>query len=238
MGTPSGHSRTDLHLSSAAGLLLAFLVMASLLLAFALIAGKVHSGSSTEFDRDILLWFRSAGEARLPIGAPWVQEMARDISALGSFTVLGCLLLGSVGYFLLTRRYAFAGTIIVAALGGVALNSILKEVFGRERPDLVVPLAHVFTPSFPSGHSTLSAMVYLSLAILLARAVGERQLGIYFVSIGVLLTAAIGISRVYLGVHYPTDVLAGWCVGSAWALGCWLAISLAQGRTKQGAETF
>ena len=119
---------------------------------------------------------------------------------------------------------------LAAVLGGVAMNSLLKVGFARPRPDFVAPAAKVFTASFPSGHAALSAITYLTLAALLPRTTRSRRLRVYFVTIGITLTLLVGVSRVYLGVHYPTDVLAGWCIGSAWALGCWAIMTRLQRR--------
>jgi undecaprenyl-diphosphatase len=81
----------------------------------------------------------------------------------------------------------------------------------------VAPVARVFTSSFPSGHATLAAVTYLTLGGLMASLHSSRRLKFYFIGLAIILTVAIGLSRVYLGVHYPTDVLAGWCIGAAWA---------------------
>jgi undecaprenyl-diphosphatase len=209
-------------------LLVSVLAIAGLLLIFGLIADEVMEGSTSAFDRYVILAFRSAGNPSDPIGPPWVQEMARDITALGSFAVLAIILFAVVGFLLLSQKRAAAWLVLAAVLGGVAMNSLLKLGFARPRPDFIAPSVKVFTASFPSGHAALSAITYLTLAALLARTTPSRRLGVYFVTIGILLTLFVGVSRVYLGVHYPTDVLAGWCVGSAWALGCWVIMTWLQ----------
>jgi undecaprenyl-diphosphatase len=154
--------------------------------------------------------------------------MARDITSLGSVAVLGIVSVVVVAYLLLERSRAEALLVLVAVLGGVAINSLLKIQFARPRPDLFVPAAKVFTASFPSGHAALSAITYMTLAALLARTTVDQRLRYYFVAVAVALTFMIGVSRVYLGVHYPTDVLAGWCIGSAWALICWAIMTRLQ----------
>ncbi|MEA2974814.1 MAG: undecaprenyl-diphosphatase [Alphaproteobacteria bacterium] len=209
--------------------LVSVLVVAGLLLIFGLIADEVMEGSTSAFDRYVILAFR-AGDTSTPIGPPWVQEMARDITALGSYAVLGIMLFAIAGYLLLVRKRAAAWLMLAAVLGGIAMNSLLKLGFARPRPDFVAPAARVFTASFPSGHAAISAITYLTLAALLARTTPSRRLGIYFVTVGIALTLLVGISRVYLGVHYPTDVLAGWCIGSAWAMGCWALMTRLQRR--------
>jgi undecaprenyl-diphosphatase len=202
-------------------LLVSVLATGALLLAFGLIADEVVEGGSLAFDRKVILAFRSATDPSVPIGPPWVQEAARDITALGSTTVLGIALFAVSGYLFLTDKHATAWMVLVSVLGGAALNSLLKLGFDRPRPDMFAPAVRVFTASFPSGHAALSAITYLTLGALLARLHPTRPVRTYVMSLAVALTLLVGLSRVYLGVHYPTDVLAGWCVGSAWALGCW-----------------
>ena len=112
--------------------------------------------------------------------------------------------------------------------GGIGLNNLLKLVFPRRRPQVVTPAARVFTTSFPSGHATLSAIAYLTIGALLSRAFPTAALSLYFMALAVFLTVLVGSSRVYLGVHYPTDVLAGWCIGAAWAIFCWALMAWLQ----------
>jgi undecaprenyl-diphosphatase len=211
-------------------LLVSVLVTAGLLLAFALLADEVIEGDSLAFDRTIILAFRHATDPSAPIGPPWVQETARDITALGSFAVLTIVVAAVVGYLLLILERAAAWLVLISVVGGVVLNNILKLGFARPRPDLVAPVVRVFTSSFPSGHAALSAITYLTLGALLARTQPSRRIRIYFMSLAVILTLLVGISRIYLGVHYPTDVLAGWCIGAAWALGCWTLMTRLQRR--------
>lgn len=203
-------------------LLMPFFVVAALLLTFGFIADEVMEGATLKFDRYVMFAFRStANNFSVPIGPPWVQEMARDVTALGSFSVLGLLLVAVTGYLLLIRKREQALLVLVAVLGGVVVNSLLKVAFGRPRQDLFAPAARVFTASFPSDHAALSAIAYMTLAAMLARTIASRAVRIYLISVAITLVVLVGASRVYLGVHYPTDILAGWCVGSAWALACW-----------------
>lgn len=135
------------------------------------------------------------------------------------------------GYFFLAAKSGVAALMLLAVGGGLAWNNLLKRVFARRRPAVVTPAARVFTTSFPSGHATLSATAYLTIGALLSRASPSAALSLYFMALAVLLTAMIGFSRIYLGVHYPTDVLAGWCLGAAWAVFCWMLMAwLQQGR--------
>ena len=197
------------------------LTIAGLVFAFGLIAQEVVRGKTLAFDRVIMLSLRSAADPSVPIGPAWLPEAARDATSLGSMVVLGFVTLAVVGYLLLAGKPAVAWLMLISIAGGIALSDLLKFAFGRARPDVVAPLARVFTTSFPSAHATLSAITYLTIGAILARSQPSRTLSLYFMSLAVFLTLLIGVSRIYLDVHYPTDVLAGWCIGAAWAVGCW-----------------
>jgi undecaprenyl-diphosphatase len=205
-------------------------VAGSLILGFGLLAEEVLEGDTSGFDRVVLMALRSGGNPSDPIGPAWLEEMGRDVTALGSFAFLGFVSVAAVGYLLIARRRSFALLVAAAVLGGELISTALKMGFDRPRPD-IPHAARVFTASFPSGHAMLAAITFLTLGALLARAQTDPRLKAYFVSISVFLTIVVGLSRIYLGVHYPSDVLAGWCIGSAWALLCWsVALWLEQRR--------
>jgi undecaprenyl-diphosphatase len=201
--------------------LAALLGGAALALGFGLLAEAVMTGTTTGLDRDVLLALRMNADPADPIGPPWLEEAARDLTALGSNAVLGIVVLASVVYLVFVGKSKVALLLVASLVGGIVLVSALKIGFARPRPDIVPPLARVFTASFPSSHAALSAAVYLTLGALLARIVEPRQIKLFFVGLAVCLTLIVGLSRVYLGLHYPTDVIAGWCVGAAWAMICW-----------------
>jgi undecaprenyl-diphosphatase len=194
---------------------------ALLLLAFGHIAEEVIEGDAAKFDQTVMLALRNPSDSSDPLGPAWLEEAARDITGLGSYAVLGFMFCAVVTYLLMTKRRSAALWVAASVLGGVLLSNALKFAFARPRPELVAPLARVFTSSFPSGHATLAAVTYLTLGALLASLHSSRRLKFYFIGLAIILTVAIGVSRVYLGVHYPTDVLAGWCIGAAWAALCW-----------------
>ncbi|WP_181174149.1 phosphatase PAP2 family protein [Mesorhizobium sp. B2-3-11] len=204
-------------------LILSLFVAGGLILGFGLLAEEVIEGDTKGFDRTVLLAFRSAGDPSNPIGPPWLEEMGRDVTSLGSFAFLAFVSVAAVGYLLITRERWYAALVALAVVGGEVISTLLKIAFDRPRPD-VIHSARVFTASFPSGHAMLSAVTFLTLGALLAKANPDYRAKAYFVSLALFLTVMVGLSRVYLGVHYPTDVLAGWCVGSAWAILCWSAI--------------
>ena len=198
----------------------AMLGTAGLVLLFAIIANLFTGGASDPFDRLILQSFRDE-VGRATYYPRWLAEAIRDVSALGSATVVSLICGAVLGHLLLMRKRAAALLVLVAIAGGGILNNFLKSTFERPRPDFIEPLASVSSASFPSGHATFSAITYLTLAALLARTTPQLRLRLYAIAIALLLTILVGITRVLLGVHYPTDVLAGWCVGAAWSLLCW-----------------
>jgi undecaprenyl-diphosphatase len=120
--------------------------------------------------------------------------------------------------------------LLVAIGGGIVVSLLLKQAFARPRPDLVPHGSHVYTSSFPSGHSMMAAVTYLTIGALLARAHEGAAIKAYVIILATLLTTAVGISRVYLGVHWPTDVLAGWTTGGCWAVLCWTLANRLQRR--------
>jgi len=185
------------------------------------VADDVLEGETRRFDEGVMLAFRSPTDTNDPIGAAWVEELARDVTGLGSVVVLALLTVASAGFLLLQRKRHLAVYLLLAVATGTIGSSLLKWGFDRPRPDLVAHGHAVYTSSFPSGHSMMSAVVFLTLGVLLATAQSKRVMQIYILAIAVLVTVAVGTSRVYLGVHWPTDVLAGWAAGSGWALACW-----------------
>jgi undecaprenyl-diphosphatase len=196
---------------------------------FAMIAGEVAEGGPQAFDRTLLLAMRRPGDLA-PIGPPAVQNAARDITALGSFVVVGLLTVVTSGFLALDGKRRMALFVLGSVLSGLIASTILKDLFVRPRPDLVTRAPYASGSSFPSGHSMMSAITYLTLGALLARSQERKRLKAYFFLVAVLLTFLVGVSRVYLGVHWPTDVLAGWTAGAVWALLCWLAARWLQSR--------
>ena len=189
---------------------------------FALVAHLVFDGRTENFDQTLLLMLRTGENGSDPIGPSWFEEMARDVTALGGNTLLLGFAAIVMGYLLLKQRHALAALVVAATLGAVVVGSVLKLAFDRPRPDLVPHETRTYTASFPSAHATLAASTYLTLAALLARIQKRRRIKIYLMSVAITLSVLVGMSRVYLGVHWPTDVFAGLAVGAAWAMLCWL----------------
>jgi undecaprenyl-diphosphatase len=209
--------------------LLSFVGIASSIWLFGAIAGEVLEGNTQAFDRKILLAMRRPAD-RSPIGPRALQETARDITALGGVTVLGLLTLVTGGFLLLDGKRHLAVFVYGSVASGFLVSAVLKSLFQRPRPDIVPYAANFSTTSFPSGHSMLSAVTYLTLGALLARAQERKRLKAYSLLVAATLTFLVGLSRVYLGVHWPSDVLAGWTAGASWASLCWLATRWLQRR--------
>lgn len=182
------------------------------------IADEALEGDSEKFDRAILLALRTPGDLSRPIGPAWLTQSMIDLSALGGFTIVWMVGLLSLGLLALLRRWA-AAAILAAGVGGISVvNALLKVFFHRPPPEVVPHLAVVSNASFPSGHATIAAATYLTIGALLAQTVKGRPARIYINAVMVALTVLVGVSRIYLGVHWPTDVIAGWALGAAWAL--------------------
>jgi undecaprenyl-diphosphatase len=124
---------------------------------------------------------------------------------------------------------------LASTVGGIAATLALKALLARPRPETFLHNVYVSTASFPSGHAMMSAVTYLTLAAFLARELRSQSLKMYVMLLALNVSVLIGFSRVYLGVHWPSDVLAGWSFGAAWALLCWTTAERAQKR-KQGAK--
>ncbi|MBN9034187.1 phosphatase PAP2 family protein (plasmid) [Agrobacterium tumefaciens] len=188
---------------------------------FQYLVGEVLEGEPLKFDAGILLAFRQQDDPAIPIGPSWLLHAADDITSLGGVTVLSMLTILVTLYFVVARKRGLALYIALCIGGGWLVSTLLKIAIGRPRPDIVPHLVKVSDLSFPSGHAMLSAITYLTLGALLAKG-RHRSERVYVMGCAILLTVTIGISRVYLGVHYPSDVIGGWCAGTIWALFCWL----------------
>ena len=205
------------------GALAAIFAAAAALLCFGLLTGEMLEGETHAFDSRVLLAFRDPANLADPLGPPWVADAVRDLTSLGSTIMLTLIVLVVAGYLLLIGKRASALLLLLSVIGAALLSQLMKALFDRPRPDVVPHLAYVDSLSYPSGHAMMSAVLYLTLGALLARAQTGRKQQAYVFGVAVLLALIVGMSRVYLGVHWPSDVLAGWSVGAAWAMGCLLA---------------
>jgi undecaprenyl-diphosphatase len=189
---------------------------------FVLLADQVVDGDTGGFDRWVIESLRNPNDRSLPRGPTWLVDAARDVTALGSATVLTLVVAIVVGYLAIVSRFRTIAILLAAVIGGAVLTTGLKHTYDRPRPPEGSAVQRTHSTSFPSGHSLASAVVYLTLGAMLARVMPTRKLHFYLIGVAIFLAILIGVTRVYLGVHYPTDVLAGWTAGTAWALLWWL----------------
>ncbi|MDR6789369.1 undecaprenyl-diphosphatase [Sphingomonas sp. BE138] len=202
------------------------------LIAAALLAFQVRGGPFA-WDRAIMLRLRIPGDTAQPIGPAWLHEAMVEITALGSGTILTCVVVAVAGLLLVQRMWLTAVLVLAATLIGSTVAGQAKYWVGRPRPELVDHLVQVTGLSFPSGHATNSAIIYLTLAGLVAQVARGRVVRRYVLGLAAVLVGAIGISRVYLGVHWPSDVLAGWCAGTGWAALWWWIAAAVRARLAQ-----
>lgn len=201
-------------------LLLGVLVVLGGVWIFVELTGEVLEGDVRAVDEAILLSMRNAEDVADPLGPIWFEEMVRDVTALGGTIIIGMITVGGALYLFLIGRRASALLLLITVCGAAALNLVLKTSFDRPRPELVAHSYRVYHASFPSGHSMTATAAYLALGVLAARGQPHRRSAWLVMSLALLISVLVGVSRLYLGVHWPTDVLAGWIAGSVWALLC------------------
>ena len=201
-------------------------------LVFALLASCHGTGFIRTIDERLLLALRDAGDPANPWGPYWVEGAVRDVTALGSRTVLGALLVAVAGYLVAVGRWRRACVLLICTISGCLLAEAAKLGFERPRPELVPHGVTVASLSFPSAHAMQSSVVYLSIAAMIAAHEPRVAARGFAIAAATTLAVAVGVSRVYFGVHWPSDVAAGWALGTAWASACWLIEALAGPRTK------
>ena len=203
--------------------LVALFLAAGALWIFEEVQDRFTSDKARRIDTAILLTFRTSSDPTDPLGPKWVEELARDITALGSLGVLTLVIAVTVLFLFIARRQNRAWMVLAATLGGIAATLTFKTAFARPRPDFPLHDVFVYSSSFPSGHAVMAAVTYLTLGALIAHEFQNVLFKAYVMLVALAVTLLVGLSRVYLGVHWPSDVLGGWSLGAAWALVCWAA---------------
>lgn len=198
--------------------------------------GRAVTGLDTDaFDRSVLLALRHAPDD--PLGPPWLENAMMHLSALGSGAVTSLIAVISSAFLALAGRWRYALLVVACAVGTVVAMELLKGFYERPRPTVVVAIDPPGGESFPSGHSMISSALYLTLSVLIARTLPHRRLRVFAVLTGVFLAAMVGFTRLYLGNHYPTDVIAGWTAGAMVALSAGLVIQALGRRGVRGVPT-
>lgn len=196
------------------------------------IAEEMAEGEMRAIDEMLFLSLRVAGDPSTPLGPAWLQETAVEITAIGGYPLIILTLAAVAGFFLVIRRYGAAAYAVLAVGSGALLSQTLKQYYGRPRPDLVDHLDTVHTLSFPSGHALVTTVAYLTLASLVIGFLADRRARVYVLSVAVFVAVIVGLSRVYVGVHWPSDVAAGWALGAAWASLSWLILHFINQRSR------
>ena len=200
------------------------------LFAFIAIADEMAEGEIRTLDEALLLGLRVAGDPATPIGPAWLQETALEVTAIGGYPLIILTLAAVTGFFIVTRRYGAALYAVLSVGSGALLSQTLKQYYARPRPELVAHLDTVHTASFPSGHALVTTVAYLTLAAIVIGYLESKRARAYVLGVGVLAAVMVGVSRVYLGVHWPSDVAAGWTLGAAWASFSWLVMHMLERR--------
>lgn len=197
---------------------------------FVSIADEVLEGDSHAWDESILLSMRAADDPSDPLGPSWFEEAGRDVTALGSVAALAIFTTAMTGYLALKKQPWVALFVVVSIVAGTGISTALKSGFNRPRPALVPHETQIYTKSFPSGHSAMSSLVYLTLGAVMSRAERDRNTKLFFIAVPITMSLLVGVSRVYMGVHWPTDVAAGWLFGISWSAASWLVFRYVQRR--------
>ena len=183
---------------------------------FVVLAWWSGSDWGQRLDQAILRALLYSGEPARPLGPDWLREAGRDLTALGSISVLVFMTLAVGGWLALKRRWRWALVLMATIVPGVLLSFGLKRLFSQPRPELIADVTQTFTSSFPSSHAMASLVVYLTLAWVIGQQPGARTVRAYLVVVALTASFVAGFSRLYLSVHWPSDVLAGWTAGLAW----------------------
>lgn len=198
----------------------ALLVIALGVMAFVELADDMTEADGQMFDLQVLHWLQPvAGEPR---GPWWLHEAAADLTSLGGISVLTLFAVIAFSFLLIQRKRLSALLLVVGLLGGVCLSEGLKALFERERPPLAYQAVETLNASFPSGHALLSTVFYLTVGVMLTRAFPQKRFKAFILGCAITIAMLIGLTRVYLGAHWASDVIAGWCAGAAWAMALWL----------------
>ncbi|WP_417436384.1 phosphatase PAP2 family protein [Hoeflea sp.] len=195
---------------------------------FIQIADEMAEGEIRNLDETLFLMMRVPGDPSRSIGPEWLQETALEVTAVGGYPLIMLTLAAVSGFFIVTKRYGAALYVVLSVGSGALLSYTLKKFYARPRPDLVDHLDTVHTASFPSGHAMVTTVAYLTLAAIVISYLETRRARAYVITVAVLVAVMVGVSRVYLGVHWPSDVAAGWALGAAWASFSWLVVHMLQ----------
>jgi undecaprenyl-diphosphatase len=204
--------------------LLIWIALVFALWAFLALANEIGEGETGTIDQRLIMMMRMPGDASNPLGPPWLKDSMRDITALGGVTVLSLLTIVMVVCLILHQKRREGVILAITAIGAQASIEILKIIYDRPRPNQGFADTHAYSTSFPSGHTTESTAIFLTAATVIATLETRANTQILAYIVAIFAIIGVGFSRIYLGMHWPTDVLGGWVLGAAWALVAWIAL--------------
>jgi undecaprenyl-diphosphatase len=191
---------------------------------FFVIADDVSEQDIYPLDRQLFLLMRNPADPSDPVGPPWLEEAAVELTALGGVTLIALTVIAVAGFLIAARRIGPALYLIASVVTGTMLSQGLKSLYDRPRPDIAPHLDVIHTASFPSGHALVTTVCYLTLGAIIVGMVESRRVRAYVMIVAIAVSVLVGLSRIYLGVHWPSDVAAGWALGTAWAVLSLLAL--------------
>jgi len=215
-------------------LVLALVFLTAFIWGLVVLTREVKLGHTQKTDEQIMIALRSPEHVDDPLGGLWVEHLARDLTSLGSTYVIILVTLATGGFLAFNNHRRSAVLLLTATASGMVVYYVFKQAIGRPRPELVSHLVHSETPSYPSGHAMLAGLLFFGLALIAGKELASIRLKLYLICVAVLLALAVGASRIYLGVHWATDVLAGWLAGFGWALLWWLIWWIGDFRRSRG----
>ncbi|MCO6392816.1 phosphatase PAP2 family protein [Aliihoeflea aestuarii] len=184
---------------------------------FLVIVALKYAGALDRIDEVVLVALRAVDDRTAPIGPSFLEQAVVQFTALGGYTVMGVVVIVATGALILSQHRRLAAILPTAFLSAIALENLLKSIFARPRPDIVGHLVETHSMSFPSGHAMVGAVMWLTLGAIVAHLAHRSALRRYALVVALAMAFLLGLSRLYLGVHWPSDILAGWALGVAWA---------------------
>jgi undecaprenyl-diphosphatase len=200
---------------------------------FALMVWLVTTGRTGGFDKPGLLFWRT-GVGLVPKGPKFLLESVRDLTSLGGVLLRNLIAIGAVTALLFLRLRREAILLTLTVMGAWIVEGAIKGLVGRPRPEIVPHLTEAGGASFPSGHAFNSAVVYIAIALAFATLSARESVRLTIIGIAIVMSLVVAWTRVWLGVHFPSDVTAGWLGGAGWAF---LAAALLQRPAEAAADS-
>lgn len=204
--------------------LIVIMAIAAALLAFLRLGDGVRAGRTLDIDRRIILALRDPAHPGQPRGSFWTRDILHDLTALGGVGVLTLTVVVATIFLWVNGRRRHAAVLLGTVGAATVVGELIRSSYHRARPDLLAYGDYFSESSFPSGHSNIATVVWMTLALIVASLERSRVGKVTAFAAGGFISLTAGAARVYFGVHWPSDVLGGWILGSSWALAAWIAL--------------